>query len=98
MHLVKACPSDGRFRLVVFGGNLQDEASLNRLQRLASFLDSAQGPIRRFTPKDQDFDSFIEVIVVLSGDRLAISHDQLPDCFWPTTGKYKMRDLHKMCV
>lgn len=98
MHLVKACPSDGRFRLVVFAGNMQERAAKERLHRLASFLDSDQGPIRRFTPKEQDFDSFIEIVVVLSGDRLAVSHELLPDVFWPTTGKYKMRDLHKMCV
>jgi phenol 2-monooxygenase len=33
----------------------------------------------------------IEVIVILSGERLEIQQEQIPDAFWPATGKYRMR-------
>jgi len=98
MQLVKAFPSDGRFRLLIFGGNLQEQSSKDRLQHLAAYLDSPGGPIKPYLRQGEDVDSFIEIILLLSGNRQAIEQDQLPACFWPTTGKYQMRDLHKIYV
>ncbi|KAH6668424.1 FAD binding domain-containing protein [Halenospora varia] len=98
MQLVKAFPSDGRWRILVFAGDIREENSLGRLQKLGDFLFSNQGPIRKFTSPESDIDSFLEVIVVLSGERTAIEAEQVPDCFRPVTGKWRMKDIHKVFV
>lgn len=128
MQFVRALPSDGRWRIVVFAGDIRQEAASRRLNevnysssRLASvliyqlgdYLFSDGGPIRRHLPPDSDIDSFIEVMIVLSGDRLKIDQEQIPKCFWPITGKWGMRgktssaiivsltissDLHKIYI
>jgi hypothetical protein len=52
------------------------------------------GPIRTFTPAASDIDSFIEPLVILSGDRSKIEQEQIPACFSPVTGKWQMRGAH----
>lgn len=63
--------------------------------QLGDFLSSEKGPVLRFTPKAADIDSFIETLVVLSGKRINLEQSQIPPYFWPATGKWSMRDLHK---
>jgi phenol 2-monooxygenase len=41
-------------------------------------------------------DSFIEPIVVLTGERMKLEQEQIPDYFWPVTGKWRMRGMYKM--
>ncbi|TKA62142.1 hypothetical protein B0A49_09077 [Cryomyces minteri] len=98
MQLAKALPADSRWRVVVFGGNLQNRANAERLNKLAAFLSSSAGPVLRFTPANNDIDSFIEPILVLHGSRVQIELEQIPTYFWPVTGKWRMRDLHKTFV
>ena len=93
MPLVKALPADGRWRIVVFAGDLKDEGAKRRLEQLGAFLESDEGPVRKFTPKDRDIDAFIEPIVVISGNMLELEQDQIPPYFWPETGKWKMRGM-----
>ena len=93
MPLVKALPADGRWRIVVFAGDIKDENARKRLERLALFLDSAGSPVRKFTPAGSDVDAFIEPIVVLSGKRVELEQDRIPPFFWPETGKWKMRGM-----
>jgi phenol 2-monooxygenase len=84
-------PADGRWRVVIFAGDIRDEAAAQRLNQLADYLTSVKGPVRKFTLSGQDIDSFIEAIVVLSGERIKIEQEQIPDYFWPVTGKWKIR-------
>lgn len=60
---------------------------------MAEYLDGPKGPVHKFTFKDADIDSFIEPIVVLHGDRHSMEQEQIPDYFWPPTGKWKMRGV-----
>ena len=82
--------------------------------QLGQYLFSEHGPIQKYSTPGSDIDSFIEVIVVLSGERLKTSQEQIPRCFWPVTGKWGVRgkanpdqllsllithvDLHKVYV
>lgn len=43
------------------------------------------------TPADQYIDSIVETIVVLSGERAKIEQEQVPNFFWPVSGKWGMR-------
>jgi phenol 2-monooxygenase len=57
-----------------------------------------KSPVSKYTPAGGDVDSFIEAILVISGKRIQIEQDQIPNYFWPVTGKYRMRDIHKTFV
>lgn len=108
MQLVRALPADGRWRVLIFAGNIQDPTKQERLDRvtftitstnsfktdvlqIAKFLNGPAGPVRRFTAKEADIDSFIETIVVLHGKRHGVEQEQFDDYFWPTTGKWRTR-------
>lgn len=106
MPLVKALTSDGRWRILVFAGDIRQAATSRKLNQvryasnklayvliyqLGEYFFSDDGLIQRYLPPNSDIDSFIEVIVVLSGERLKINQEQIPQCFCPVTGKWRMR-------
>ena len=106
MQLTKALPADGRWRILVFAGDINQKAAFNRLNevscdsdctsrmlihQLGKYLFSVDGPIRRHLAPGSDIDSFIEVILVLFGERLGLEIDQIPECFYPVNGKWRMR-------
>lgn len=64
---------------------------LSDMSQLAAYFDSKIGPVRTCTPADADIDSLIEPIVVLTGSRVGIELEQIPDYFWPVTGKWGIR-------
>ncbi|MCJ1416205.1 hypothetical protein MMC32_002540 [Xylographa parallela] len=98
MQLVQALPSDGRWRIVIFAGDIRQDAASRKLSQLGESLFSDGGLIQRYSPPGSDVDSFIEVIVVLSGERLQIDQEQIPEYFRPVTGKWRMRDLNKVYI
>ena len=98
MQLSRALAADSRWRLVIFAGDISETDTAARLRRLAEFLDSEDGPIHKATPQGRDVDSFIEPIVVLSGSRQSTDQEEIHPYFWPTTGKWRMRDVHKVFV
>nr|ADR00967.1 putative phenol 2-monooxygenase [Cladonia metacorallifera] len=98
MQLSKALPSDGRWRIVVFAGDIRQDAASRKLDQLGEYLFSEQSPVQKYSIPGSDIDSFIEVVLVLSGERLKINQEQIPHCFRPVTGKWGTRDLHKVYV
>lgn len=91
MQLARALKADGRWRIVIFAGNLQKGDNKARLDHLADFLDSERGPIRSLTPADANIDNLIEPIVVLSGKRHETEQEDIHPYFWPVTGRWSMR-------
>lgn len=91
MQLVRALPSDGRWRIVIFCGDATKQYSLDRLEKLAAYLDGPGGLVRTFTAPQADIDSFVEPILICSGDRFELDQERIPGYFWPVTGKWKMR-------
>lgn len=98
MQLARALAADGRWRIVIFAGDISDTNASKMLDNLGAFLDSEDGPIRRVTPSDRDIDNFVTPVVVLSGSRDKIEQEQIHPYFWPVTGPWRMRDLHKVFV
>ena len=96
MQLAKALQSDGRWRVIVFAGDIRTTEASKRLLKLAEYLKC--GLVRRFTAETADIDSFIEPLLVLSGERVSIEQDNIPEYFWPATGRWKIRDLHKTFI
>ncbi|KAF2649272.1 phenol 2-monooxygenase-like protein [Lophiostoma macrostomum CBS 122681] len=95
MQLAKAFASDGRWRVVVFGGDINADGSRVRVEKLAQSLERLA---RRFTPPPADVDSLIEPILVLKSKFADVEQEQIPDYFWPITGRWKIRDLHKVYI
>ncbi|CBX96585.1 hypothetical protein IAQ61_005552 [Plenodomus lingam] len=95
VQLQSVLKSDGRWRVVVFGGDINVAAHKERLQQLAAHLLPLT---RRFTPPGRDIDGFIEPILVLHSTFVDVAQEQIPDYFWPVTGKWGMRDLHKTYI
>ena len=96
MQLAKALPSDGRWRVIIFAGDIRTTQASRRLLKLAEYLKC--GLIPKFTPETADIDSFIEPLLVLSGERVSTEQADIPEYFWPATGKWKIRDLHKTFI
>ena len=106
LQFLKAFPSDGRWRIVIFAGDIRQVAASRRLSQvfnistswaplliyqLGKYLFSEHGPIQKYTILGSDIDSFIEVLVLLSGERLTTKQEQIPQAFWPETGKWRVR-------
>jgi phenol 2-monooxygenase len=110
MQLVRALPSDGRWRIIVFAGDVANSESAERLNKvnslfreygkgtydsqLAKFLSSSEGPVMKFTRRNDDIDSFIEPVVVLHGKRASLELEQIPSYFQPVTGQWGVRGKH----
>ena len=76
--------SDGRFRIIVFAGNIVGkERQWQRLQGFGSSLAKPDSVIRRFTPAAKPIDSVIEVLVIHSGPRQAVELLDLHEMFHP---------------
>lgn len=88
LQLLSVLQSDGRWRIVVFDGDVQQAAVQHRLEAVGNALRLL---VREITPETHDLDSFIEPILVLQTKRTLIKPSQLPEIFTPVTGKRKLR-------
>ncbi|KAJ4387862.1 hypothetical protein N0V93_008465 [Gnomoniopsis smithogilvyi] len=94
-QLLSTLQSDGRWRIIVFDGDIQQKEVQNRLDAVGSAIDLL---VRESTPEGHDLDSFIEPLLVLQTERTSIKLSQLPKIFTPITGKRKLQSLHKVFV
>ncbi|CAD6588281.1 MAG: hypothetical protein ASARMPREDX12_003221 [Alectoria sarmentosa] len=82
-HFGQFLKSDGRFRIIVFAGNLQDEKQSKRLQCFGESLAKPESVIRRFTPTAKPIDSVIEILVIHSAPRQKLELLDLHEIFHP---------------
>ena len=81
-HFLK---SDGRFRIILFAGNI---ASTHQFQRIQAFGEALSAPVQdsfihRFTPLGTPIDSVIEVLMIHSAPRRETELLDLHDLFHP---------------
>ena len=69
-----------------------------KMRQLGEYLSSNEGPIKTFTPEGSDTDSLIETVIVGHGKRHAVELDQIPECFYPLTGKNQVRGRKLYCL
>ncbi|KAJ5263894.1 hypothetical protein N7478_011499 [Penicillium angulare] len=96
LQLMKTLKSDGRWRVMIFAGDLSVAGSQAKLNTIGEYFSSPNGPSHKFTPPSQDADSLIETLVIGHGKRHDIEIHQIPECFYPVVGKNQTRDLHKI--
>ncbi|KAJ6021489.1 hypothetical protein N7540_006993 [Penicillium herquei] len=96
LQLMSTLKSDGRWRILIFAGDLSFGENRSKLDTIGEYLSSEDGPIRTYTPPSDDPDSLMELIIVGHGNRHDIELEQIPECFYPVTGKNQTQDLHKI--
>ena len=84
-HFQERLKSNGRWRLVVFPGDLTDRSSLERLNKLGKKLNAPDSFIHRYTEPGKPVDSLIEVLTVHSGKRTEFELLDMADIFHPWT-------------
>ncbi|KAF2468923.1 phenol 2-monooxygenase-like protein [Lindgomyces ingoldianus] len=95
MQLMRGLTSDGRWRILVFAGDITVERDRKRLEELADFLARMTWG---YTLPTADIDSLIEPVLVLRTKFAETEQERIHGYFWPVTGKWRMRDLHKVYI
>ena len=98
VHLGHAMPADGRFRILVFGGDIGSEAYKSAISLCEWLGADTESPLRKFTPPANDVDSVIDVKAIFRGSHADIELDKLPSVLWPQKGRYGLRDYEKVFV
>lgn len=68
-HLAERLPADGRFRIILFAGNVLSAPQKERIDKFCAALDAPGSWLRRVTPADQKIDSVVEILTVHSMPR-----------------------------
>jgi phenol 2-monooxygenase len=82
-HFQELLKSNGRWRIVVFPGQLGLAPNMRRMQKLGARLESPDSFLHRYTPAHQPIDSVIEVLTVHAGPRESLELLDLPEAFHP---------------
>jgi phenol 2-monooxygenase len=97
VHLGHTIKADGRWRLFAFAGSGEPDSPRSRLGRLCEFLaESPDSPIRKYTPRDADIDSVIDVRAVVQRNHRELAAELIPPFLIPQKGRYGLRDYEKL--
>ncbi|KAF3939089.1 hypothetical protein ABW19_dt0209976 [Dactylella cylindrospora] len=83
IELQKLLPSDGRFRLVVFPGDISKSEIYSRYKKLGEYFSLATSVVSLYTPSTEPRDSVIDILTVHSAKRVDIELQSLPEAFHP---------------
>ena len=96
LHLGHINKADMRWRLFIFCNNSNPLKKQSKLQKLMGFIfESNKSPVIKYTPKNFDVDSIIDVVTVFQYKN-EVSIEHMNDLFTPKKGKYKLRDYEKV--
>ncbi|KAH8896524.1 hypothetical protein GQ53DRAFT_779076 [Thozetella sp. PMI_491] len=93
IQLVTAMPANSQWHLVVFSGDILKRQAAEALKKCTADLERI---VQTFTPQHQDMDSVIQALLVLKSDRSKVEVHHVPSLFTPTTGRWKIKCLHKV--
>jgi phenol 2-monooxygenase len=82
-HFQELLKSNGRWRLVIFPGDISQPKQKERLNELGKNLEGADSFLKRFTPSGARYDSVIEVLTVHAAPRAETTIFDLPEVFRP---------------
>ncbi|OHV79015.1 FAD-binding monooxygenase [Rhizobium sp. LCM 4573] len=93
-HTIKA---DGRWRIFAFAGAEYPTAPASGIRALCEFLaESAESPVRRYTPAGADGDSVIDVRAVFQQGHRELAVENMPAFLLPRKGRHGLVDYEKM--
>jgi phenol 2-monooxygenase len=97
VHLGHAGTADGRFRIYAFSPAEDPAASRSAIRTLCNFLaEPRESPILRYTPKNSDIDSVIDLRAVFQQDHRELKIEDMPPMLLPSKGRYGLYDYEKM--
>ncbi|ODQ78129.1 hypothetical protein BABINDRAFT_93310 [Babjeviella inositovora NRRL Y-12698] len=83
-HLADRIPSDGRWRVLNFCGDVAKNAELAAANAdFAKYLESKVNFVSNYTPVNARVDSVIEVLTVHASDRHSLEMHDFPQALWP---------------
>jgi phenol 2-monooxygenase len=90
-ELADRMPSDGRFRILYFAGDVRGNKRLYEfMNKLGDYLSSDKSVIKKFTPCEGFLDSVIDVLLIHASKRTSIEWDEFPLAFRPRDFKGRM--------
>lgn len=72
-------PSDTRFKLIIFCGDLKDASQRKKLDSFAKELDSETGFVKKFTPEGAPFDSVFDILTIGTTKKETCSYTEVPE-------------------
>ncbi|KAH8807816.1 FAD binding domain protein [Xylogone sp. PMI_703] len=75
--------SNGRWRVVVFAGDISKPEQFSRINKLGAALAEPKSFLHRFTPVVKKIDTVIEVLTIHSAPRVKVELLDLPEIFHP---------------
>jgi phenol 2-monooxygenase len=97
VHLGHVIKADGRWRLLAFSGDEDPADRSSAIHKLAEVLEnSAESPVRKYTPAGKDVDALIDVLAILQQGHLELSIETMPAFLRPLKGVYGLRDYEKL--
>jgi phenol 2-monooxygenase len=83
-HFQEVLRSNGKWRIVVFAGDVSDKKQMERVQKFGQELSAPKSSfISRFTPQGNPIDSVIEILTIHSAPRAAVELHDFPEIFRP---------------
>lgn len=88
-HLQELLPSIGKWRVIVFAGDLLDPVQFSRFSALGRGLSARGSFLNRYKPEENGrLSSFFEVLTIHSSPREKVELLSLPDVFHPYSPEY----------
>ena len=88
--------ADGRWRIYAFADSAVSSAENSTLRAWAEWMDSAESPVRRFTPEGQDLDALFDLHVVYQQPHDEVELMKVPFVFRPKVGEFQIPNLNKV--
>jgi phenol 2-monooxygenase (NADPH) len=88
--------ADGRWRIYAFADAAVSAAEDSTLRSWAEWMDSAESPVRRFTPEGQDLDALFDLHVVYQQPHEEVELMKTPSVFRPKVGTFQISNLNKV--
>ncbi|KAI4756407.1 2-polyprenyl-6-methoxyphenol hydroxylase [Aureobasidium sp. EXF-3400] len=101
MHLefARVLKSDGRWRIVIFVGDIKEPAGKERLDIVTNYLNSTGSPLMRRSTSGVNLDSNIELLLLLAGHQNDIEvFRDIPALYLPIHTKYNMADINNVFI
>jgi len=97
LHLGHVAEADGRWRLYAFAGRNDHLDQKAGVRALCTFLaESAESPVRRFTPPGQDTDAVFDVRAVFQQPHELLAFETMPMLLRPRKGFHQLTDYEKI--
>jgi phenol 2-monooxygenase (NADPH) len=96
VQLGETLAADGRWRLIAFAGNGDVASADSAVGKLCSFLlESAESPLKHFTPEGANIDAVFDVRGVFQTSHHSLAVTDMPELLFPKKGRYGLRDYEK---